>query len=101
MVHFPFTGFPSLTFAGSLPPGSAAMNSLPTFLGMPILLLPSAAAYMAPLWALLTLGIIGSYVLMIQLQMNDGWTILAALPLPVLELVVETVMPVVWLLVDC
>src|SRR5262245_57163423 len=41
---------------GSFPPVSEATNSWPTDLGMPSVLLPAAAACIAPRWAWLTMG---------------------------------------------
>src|SRR5215831_18207865 len=42
---------------GNLPPGSASLNSLPTFLGMPRVLFPAAAARIALRCCWLTGGI--------------------------------------------
>src|SRR5690348_17023257 len=47
-VLFPFhLRLLGIAFIGNLPPGSALVNSFPTDFGMPMLLLPAAAAYMA------------------------------------------------------
>ena len=47
-----------VTFCGRfLEARPAFTNSLPTFLGMPMVLLPAAAAYIAPCWALDLIGI--------------------------------------------